>query len=95
MKLVAIVQPIYHSSTKQFSAYSPDIPGCVAKGPTEKKALETLKAMITLRIRTLEKIGIEPPQNSCRVKILDIETKQGLPDDDDVVIPLPLARLRK
>jgi predicted RNase H-like HicB family nuclease len=82
MKLVAIVQPTYQGLTKQFSAYSPDIPGCIAKGPTEKKALETLKAIITTQIQTLEGVGMEPPQNSCKVEILDIETKQSQPDDD-------------
>jgi predicted RNase H-like HicB family nuclease len=75
MKLVAIVQPTYQGVTKRFSAYSPDMPGCIANGSTEKKALEALKAMITNQINRLEEVGMEPLQNSCKIELLDIKTE--------------------
>jgi predicted RNase H-like HicB family nuclease len=74
MKLIAIIQPVYNGSTKQFSAYSPDIPGCVAKGSTKNKALEALKTMVTNHVSRMEEVGIDPFRNSCQVEILEIET---------------------
>lgn len=91
MKLVAIVQPTYQGLTKRFSAYSPDIPGCIANGPTEKKALEALKAMITNQINRLEEVGMEPPESSCKIELLEIETTKSQESEDDFV---SLSRLQ-
>ncbi|MGZ8144929.1 MAG: type II toxin-antitoxin system HicB family antitoxin [Methylosarcina sp.] len=82
MKLLAIVQPTYQGLTKRYSAYSPDVPGCIAKGSTEKKALEALKALITHQINQLEEVGIAPPRNSCKIEILEIETAKSQQTDD-------------
>jgi predicted RNase H-like HicB family nuclease len=83
MKLLAIIQPIHKGLTKNFSAYSPDIPGCIANGPTEEKALEALKAIITHQIQSLEKLGLEPPTSYCKVKILEIEANEWQPNNND------------
>jgi predicted RNase H-like HicB family nuclease len=81
MKLLAIIQPTHKGLTKSFSAYSPDIPGCIASGSTEEKALEALKATITHQIQSLERLGLEPPKHYCKVKILVIEANERLQDD--------------
>jgi predicted RNase H-like HicB family nuclease len=91
MKLVAIVQPTYQGLTKRFSAYSPDIPGCIANGSTEKKAIEALRVMITHQINRLEEVGMEPPQSSCKIEILTIETKKSQESGDEFV---SLSRLQ-
>ncbi|MGJ0514836.1 MAG: type II toxin-antitoxin system HicB family antitoxin [Methylomicrobium sp.] len=82
MKLLAIIQPTHKGLTKNFSAYSPDIPGCIANGPTEEKALEALKAIITHQIQSLEKLGLEPPSSYCKVKILEIEANEWQHNND-------------
>jgi predicted RNase H-like HicB family nuclease len=82
MKLVAIIQPTYKGLTRSFSAYSPDIPGCIANGPTEEKALEALKATLTDQIKRLEDVGMQPPKNCCKIEILDIETKKRQRNED-------------
>lgn len=76
MKLVAIVQSSHQGLTKRFSAYSPEVLGCVAYGPTEEKALEALKAMIINQINRLEEVGMEPPESSCKIELLEIETEK-------------------
>jgi predicted RNase H-like HicB family nuclease len=81
MKLLAIIQPTNKGLTKRFSAYSPDIPGCIANGATEEKALEALKATITHQIQSLERLGLEPPKHYCKVKILEIEANERQDDD--------------
>lgn len=77
MKLITIIQPIYNGSTRQFSAYSPDIPGCIAKGSTKNTALEALKTMVTNHISRMEEAGMDPFHNSCQVEILEIETTKN------------------
>lgn len=81
MKLLAIIQPTNKGLTKNFSAYSPDIPGCIANGSTEEKALEALKITITHQIQSLERLGLEPPKHYCKVKILEIEANENRQDN--------------
>lgn len=82
MKLLAIIQPTNKGFTKSFSAYSPDIPGCIANGPTEEKALEALKSTITHQIQSLERLGMEPPKHYCKVKVLEIDALERQPEED-------------
>ncbi|MGJ0485693.1 MAG: type II toxin-antitoxin system HicB family antitoxin [Methylomicrobium sp.] len=73
MKLLAIIQPTNKGLTKSFSAYSPDIPGCIANGATEEKALEALKSIITHQIQSLKRLGMDPPKHYSKVKVLEID----------------------
>jgi predicted RNase H-like HicB family nuclease len=70
MKYVAIIEP----TNRGFSAYSPDIPGYVAKGSTEENAKEALKEAITYHIERLREVGLEIPRSYCRAEIIDIVT---------------------
>jgi predicted RNase H-like HicB family nuclease len=77
MKYVAIIQPTNRGFAKSFSAYSPDIPGCLANGPTEENAIEALKKAILYRIEKLEEVGLEVPKSCCKTEIIEIATKDG------------------
>jgi predicted RNase H-like HicB family nuclease len=70
MKYVAIIEP----TNKGFSAYSPDIPGYIAKGATEENAKEALKEAITYHIERLREVGLEIPRSYCRAETIDIVT---------------------
>ncbi len=57
----------------------------------KKKAIEALRVMITHQINRLEEVGMEPPQSSCKIEILNIETKKSQENGDEFV---PLSRLQ-
>lgn len=45
-----------------FSAYSPDLPGCVAAGKTRKLTEKRMQKAIEMHIRQLQKDGGTPPE---------------------------------
>jgi predicted RNase H-like HicB family nuclease len=47
-----------------FSAYSPDLPGCVATGATRKRTESTMKAAIAFHIEGMraERMRVPPPR---------------------------------
>ncbi|CAN5858499.1 type II toxin-antitoxin system HicB family antitoxin [soil metagenome] len=44
-----------------WSAYSPDLPGCVAAGSTRAETLELMRGAITLHLQALRDSGEDPP----------------------------------
>jgi predicted RNase H-like HicB family nuclease len=73
---IAIIQLSNRGLAKNYSAYCPDIPGCIAHGATEEKALVALQATLTRQIGHLGELGLEPPTRHCTVKILHVETQE-------------------
>jgi predicted RNase H-like HicB family nuclease len=73
---IAVIQLSNRGLAKNYSAYCPDLPGCVAHGSTEEKALAALKANLTQLIGHLGEFGLEPPTSACTVKVLQIETQE-------------------
>jgi predicted RNase H-like HicB family nuclease len=55
-----------------FSAYSPDLPGCVATGDTADEALIRMKEAIRFHINGLKKEGSAIPEPSTEVKYIEI-----------------------
>lgn len=47
-----------------YSAYSPDIPGCVATGKTESEVLERMREAIRLHLEGLIEDGLPIPEPS-------------------------------
>jgi predicted RNase H-like HicB family nuclease len=61
MRLAAVIQSTYQGLTKRFSAYCPDIPGCVAYAATAEKALTALRERATHKVNSRERQGLEHP----------------------------------
>jgi len=53
---------IYEKAHDNYSAYSPDIPGCVATGKTRGEVEKNIKEAIGLHIEGLEKDGLPLPE---------------------------------
>jgi len=53
---------ILEETKKGFSAYSPDLPGCVATGSTKEEVEENMKGAIAFHLEGMHKEGIEVPQ---------------------------------
>lgn len=45
-----------------FSAFSPDLPGCVATGSTRKQAEKNMKDAIAFHLEGMHQEGLEVPQ---------------------------------
>jgi predicted RNase H-like HicB family nuclease len=63
---------IIEKSRKNYSAYSPDLPGCVATGATIKETLSRMRTAIKLHLEGLKKEGSGIQEPSTKVKYLDI-----------------------
>jgi predicted RNase H-like HicB family nuclease len=63
---------IIEKSKRNYSAYSPDLPGCVATGATERETLSRMRTAIKFHLEGLKKEGSEIREPSTKVKYLEI-----------------------
>ena len=47
-----------------FSAYSPDLPGCVSTGSTIQETIENMKEAIGFHLQGMQEDALPPPQSS-------------------------------
>jgi predicted RNase H-like HicB family nuclease len=55
-----------------YSAYVPDLPGCVAAGETIEEVTRTIQEAITLHLEMLRGDGMPIPQPAIQVAYVDI-----------------------
>ena len=55
-----------------FSAYVPDLPGCVATGATAEEAERLLREAIVLHIEGMREDGTPIPEPSSRVQYVEV-----------------------
>lgn len=55
-----------------FSAYSPDLPGCVAAGSTREETLDLMRQAITLHLGGLKEDGLPIPRPSSTAEYLAV-----------------------
>jgi predicted RNase H-like HicB family nuclease len=67
MKIAAVVQPTYQGLNKRFSAYCPDLPGCITHASTADKTLEALKARVIHQINSRKELGLSAIKNHSQV----------------------------
>jgi predicted RNase H-like HicB family nuclease len=70
MKRYAIV---IERAGSNFSAYVPDLPGCVATGDTVENTETLLREAITLHLQGLREDGLPIPEPSSFVEYLELE----------------------
>ncbi len=63
---------IIEKAEGNFSAYSPDLPGCVATGSTIKETILRMRDAIQFHIKGLEREGLEIPQPSTKIKYIEV-----------------------
>ncbi len=68
MRYAIVVEKAEHN----FSAYVPDLPGCVATGATVEETEREMKAAIVFHIEGLVEDGLSIPLPSSIVEYLDI-----------------------
>lgn len=57
---------IFEKSKTGFSAYSPDLPGCVASGKTKVETEKLMKEAIEFHLEGMIEEGMEIPKSSIR-----------------------------
>ncbi len=63
---------IIEKAKDNYSAYSPDLPGCVATGHTVKEALLRMREAIEFHVEGLKREGLAIPEPSTKVKYIEI-----------------------
>jgi len=63
---------IIEGSKKNYSAYSPDLPGCIATGATVKETISRMRSAIKFHLEGLRKEGSEILEPSTKVKYIEI-----------------------
>ena len=65
---------IIEQGTKNYSAYVPDLPGCVATGQTEQEVKQRMMEAIDLHLAGLQEDGLEIPAAVSLCDYIEIET---------------------
>ena len=63
---------IFEKADKNYSAYSPDIPGCIATGTTRQEAEENIKEAITFHLEGLASEGLPTPEPSSFTEYIEV-----------------------
>ncbi|MGO8691520.1 MAG: type II toxin-antitoxin system HicB family antitoxin [Thermoguttaceae bacterium] len=70
MKRYAIV---IEKGATNYGAYVPDLPGCVATGPTVQETEQLLREAIALHLQGMREDGLPIPEPSSLVEYVDLE----------------------
>lgn len=65
---------IYEWAGRNYSAYVPDLPGCVAAGDTLEETERLIKEAIELYIESLKETGQPVPEPTTRAKLVMVAT---------------------
>jgi predicted RNase H-like HicB family nuclease len=63
MKYAVVIE----KAGENFSAYVPDLPGCIATGDTTSEVEQQIREAISFHLDGLREDGIEIPEPSCAV----------------------------
>ena len=70
MKRYAIV---VENAGSNFAAYVPDLPGCIATGPTVEATEQLLREAIDIHLRGMHEDGIAIPEPTSVVEYLEVD----------------------
>ena len=63
---------IIEKANENYSAYCPDLPGCVATGATIKEAVEQIKKAIQFHLEGMKIEGLVIPEPSARIIYIEV-----------------------
>ncbi len=68
MKYAVVIE----KGPKNFGAYVPDLPGCIAVGDSRVEAIQLIQEAIELHLQGLQEQGERIPPPSSTVEIIDV-----------------------
>jgi predicted RNase H-like HicB family nuclease len=63
---------IFEKAKSNYSAYSPDLPGCIATGKTRKETAKNIKEAINFHLDGLKKDGMPLPEPSSFTEYVEV-----------------------
>ncbi len=68
MKLLVVVE----QTETGFSAYSPDLPGCIATGPSQAAVEESMRTAIGFHLEGMREDGLAPPEPHSYATVVEV-----------------------
>ncbi|GEM_PF-861319 len=75
---------IIEKANKNFSAYLPDLPGCISVGETLEETKENMLGAIKLHLASLLEDGIPIPEEETMVDYIDIPDEEIVSESDEI-----------
>jgi len=63
---------IFEKARENYSAYSPDLPGCIATGKTRKAVEKNIKEAISFHIKGLQEDGLPLPEPASFTEYVEV-----------------------
>ena len=63
---------VIEKSPRNFSAYVPDLPGCVATGATREAVVREIRRAIEFHMDSLREHGEPVPEPQCTAAVVDV-----------------------
>ncbi len=63
---------VFEKANQNYSAYSPDVPGCIATGATRKEAEKNIREAISFHIEGLKEDGLSVPEPSSFTEYVEV-----------------------
>ncbi len=63
---------IFEKADHNYSAYSPDLPGCIATGKTRNEVEKSIREAINFHIEGLKKDGLPVPEPSSFTEYVEV-----------------------
>ncbi len=63
---------VIERTPRNFSAYAPDLPGCVATGATEDEVVQEMRSAIAFHIESLREHREPVPVPQCTATVVDV-----------------------
>ena len=80
---------VIEKADNNYSAFSPDLPGCITVGPTVDETIASIKEAIELYLETMAEEGVSLPTS----KGLRYHIEQGIFDEDQVAEEYYIAQV--
>jgi predicted RNase H-like HicB family nuclease len=68
---------VIEKAEKNYSAYVPDLPGCVATGATLEQAEAEIREAIEFHIEGMREDGLPIPEPASKVEYVDVAASPG------------------
>ena len=63
---------VIEKSPRNYAAYVPDLPGCVATGATREEVVEEIRSAIRWHVESLRAHGEPVPEPRCTADVVDV-----------------------
>lgn len=68
MKFLVIIE----RGQRNYGAYSPDLPGCIATGRTRREVSQRMREAVRLHLEGLRRHGLPVPRPSASVEVVEV-----------------------